>query len=105
MAKINCSVSNCSHNKSNTCYSNIVNIGGGCASKSCTTCCGNFLDSKNYATLTNNTNSNGPCDALVCSVESCLYNSNKSCTAENIDVLGNNVKIYSETNCSTFKQK
>lgn len=105
MTKINCTVSNCSHNKSNTCYSNIVNIGGGCANEVDTTCCGNFLDCKGYSNLTNNTNSNGPCDALVCSVENCLYNCNKYCKAENINVMGNNVKIYSETNCSTFKHK
>ena len=28
MTKINCNVSNCSHNKSNNCYYNIVNITG-----------------------------------------------------------------------------
>ncbi len=37
MTKINCSVSNCSHNKSNICYSNIVNITGGSAKESCST--------------------------------------------------------------------
>ena len=29
MTKINCNVTNCSHNKSSVCYSNIVNIKGG----------------------------------------------------------------------------
>ena len=105
MTKINCGVTNCSHNNSEICYSNIVNIRGGCADKECTTCCANFLDKKLYSTLTNNTNDSGPCDALVCSVESCEYYDNKSCTASNINVSGNDAKIHTETNCSTFKHK
>lgn len=105
MTKVNCNVTNCSHNESNVCYSNIVNIGGGQATKECTTCCGNFLDKQNYSTLTNNTNSNGPCDALVCAVTTCTYNCNKACTAESISVDGSNVHLYGETNCSTFKCK
>lgn len=103
MAKINCGVTNCSHNKSSVCYSNIVNIKGGKAKDSCNTCCGNFLDEKNYSSLTNNTNSCGECDSLVCTVQTCVYNRNLICTAENINVDGTNVNIYTETNCSTFK--
>lgn len=103
MAKINCNVTNCSHNKSNICYSNIVNIKGGKAKDACNTSCGNFLDERDYSTLTNNTNSDGPCDALVCTVQTCVYNKNEACTAENITVNGNNVVVYTEANCSTFK--
>ena len=33
MPKINCSVSNCSHNDENTCYANIINVGGKSARK------------------------------------------------------------------------
>ena len=43
MAEINCSVNNCSHNKSGVCYSNRVNIGGLNSSCSKDTCCGSFL--------------------------------------------------------------
>ena len=68
MTKINCSVTNCSHNKSSVCYSNIVNIKGGQAKEACNTCCGNFLDMRDYSDLTNNTNSSGSCDCLVCKV-------------------------------------
>lgn len=103
MTKINCSVSNCSHNKSNVCYANIVNISGGKAEKECNTCCDNFLDYKGYSNLTNNTNSSGPCDSLVCSVNTCIYNNNRACSAETINVSGNNVVVYSQANCSTFK--
>ena len=103
MTKINCNVTNCSHNKSSVCYSNIVNIKGGQAKEARHTACGNFLDMKDYSNLTNNTNACGPCDSLVCSVQSCVYNKNQACTAESINVDGHNVVVYTEANCSTFK--
>ena len=103
MTKINCNVTNCSHNKSSVCYSNIVSIKGGQAKEACHTACGNFLDMKDYSNLTNNTNACGPCDSLVCSVQSCVYNKSQACTAESINVDGHNVVVYTEANCSTFK--
>lgn len=103
--QINCSVENCSHNKSGTCYSNRVNMdGSGTGTDSCT-CCSSFLDKRNYSNLTNNTNSSGSCDCLVCGVTRCQYNDNKLCTADSINVSGNNVNIYMETNCDTFEAR
>lgn len=105
MNKINCVVNNCSHNKSGTCYSNRVNIGGKTANEECNTCCGSFLDEKLYSDLTNNTNSEGSCDCLVCKVESCIHNCNNLCDLNSINVSGQNIKIYSETNCASFNLK
>ena len=103
MAKISCNVSNCSHYEDGVCYSNRVNIGGKGASTCDDTCCGSFLDKAHYTTLTNNTNGSGSCDCLVCEVETCGYNTNKTCEAPSISVQGNNVHLYSETFCDTFK--
>ncbi|MBZ9632907.1 DUF1540 domain-containing protein [Clostridium sp. FP1] len=106
MARINCSVSNCSHNDENTCFANIINVGGKSAKKDCDTSCASFLDSKIYSDLTNNINENGnQCSAITCNVGTCTYNSNDLCNAKSIDVNGNNVNLYLETNCSTFKTK
>lgn len=107
MNKINCEVTKCSHNCEYTCYANRVNIGGQGAKKIDDTCCGSFLDKSHYSTLTNNTNSdsNKACDCLVCEAETCIYNSNKLCIADNIKVNGSNANVYMETACATFKQK
>lgn len=106
MSKINCSVTNCSHNKDNTCFSNVVTVGGKSAKKDCDTCCASFLDANLYDILTSNTNENGKqCSAITCNVGTCTYNCNNLCDAESIDVSGENVNLYSETNCSTFKTK
>lgn len=105
MTVINCNVDVCSHNKSGSCYANRVDIGGKTACKSCDTCCGSFLDKKNYSTLTNNTNDAGECSCLVCKVDNCTHNCNNLCDLTSIDVSGSNAKIYSETNCDSFSLK
>lgn len=105
MSKIICNVTNCSHNKSEICYANRINVSGGNAKDPGETCCASFLDSAHYSTLTNNTNDHGyECSAIVCDVKSCSYNNNKSCYADGINVSGGRSNIYEETNCSTFKE-
>jgi len=106
MSKISCGVENCSHNSENKCFANIINVGGKSAKKDSDTCCASFLDSLAYSSLTNiiDSNSNG-CDVVSCTVGTCTYNSNELCTARCIEVHGDNVNLYSETDCLTFKTK
>ena len=104
MSKINCSVTNCSHNDETICYANVINVGGKSAKEDSDTCCASFLDAVIYNELTNNINEKGnECRAITCNVGTCTYNSNNLCNADSIDVSGKNVNLYSETNCSTFK--
>lgn len=105
MQKINCDVTNCSHNESGICYSNRVDIGGVSANSARGTCCGSFLNQFLYSTLTNNTNSKGQCDSLTCDVETCTHNSNKLCDLNSINVSGEGVQIYSQTRCSSYDNK
>lgn len=104
--KINCSVDKCSHNSDGICYSNRVDIAGNGAKTDCDTCCGAFLNKQLYSNLTNNTNSAGPCDCLVCQVNTCAYNYNNLCQLDSINVTGSaSTNIYTETNCSSFSNK
>ena len=104
MSKINCSVENCSHNNDNICFANIINVGGKSAKKDYDTCCASFLDAAIYSDLTNNINEKGSeCLSITCNVGTCSYNSNNLCNAESIDVSGEDVDLYLETNCLTFK--
>jgi len=106
MSKINCTVSNCSHNKASNCFANIINVGGKSAKKDDDTSCASFLDAAIYSDLTNSINEKGKeCDAITCNVGTCNYNSNNLCNSESIDVSGKDVNLYLETNCSTFKPK
>lgn len=105
MQKINCDANNCSHNNSGVCYSNRVDIGGMSASSERRTCCGSFLHAAHYSDLTNNTNSNGQCDALTCNAYNCTHNYNKLCKLDSINVSGDGAQIYVETKCSSFDCK
>ncbi|MDD6795714.1 MAG: DUF1540 domain-containing protein [Clostridiaceae bacterium] len=105
MNRICCDVSNCSHNKENICYANRVNIGGKSAEKDMQTCCGSYLNKLLYSDLTNNINSAGSCDSLVCYVETCQHNCNNLCNLEQIDVSGLNANVYEETLCNSFKKR
>lgn len=106
MNTINCSVCNCSHNSNNTCYANRINVAGKGAKNSIDTCCGSFLDEKLYSNLTNNTNEDGNCTALVCNVDTCAHNENSMCVLDNISVSGDSsTKIYNETQCNSFDLK
>lgn len=105
MAKINCAVHDCSHNKSGTCYANSVDIVGNSAQTSSDTCCGAFLSKLHYSELTNNVLSSGSCDSLKCTVETCAFQDNKLCTLDNIQVSGENAEYHTQTACVSFKPK
>ena len=104
MQNINCDVTNCSHNNSGSCYADRVNIGGDGASVEKGTCCGSFLDSRLYSTLTNSTMGGRGSNELVCKAEKCNYNKNKLCTLESIQVSGGPSNIYTETYCASFEE-
>ncbi|WP_300385048.1 DUF1540 domain-containing protein [Clostridium sp.] len=103
MTNINCTATNCSHNKETICHANIINIVGVNSEKDCDTACSSFLDKDHYGNLSNNIFSEGnPCDALVCKVNTCKYNDNKACNLDSINVSGKSVKIYEQTSCESF---
>ena len=105
MAKINCQVTECSHNKSSVCYANCVDIVGSSAKKEYDTSCGSFLNKLHYSELTNNTVSEGASDCLTCTVETCTFNRNNLCTLDSIMVNGASVEFYTQTECDSFKLK
>jgi hypothetical protein len=103
MAKINCEVTNCSHNNAGECYANCIDIVGSSAKKEYDTCCGSFLNNLTYSELTNNTLSAGSCDCLKCTVETCKFHDNHLCTLDHIQVSGQGAQYYTQTDCSSFK--
>jgi hypothetical protein len=103
VAKINCEVTNCSHNKSGVCYANCVDIVGSSSKKDDDTLCGSFLNKLHYSELTNNVLSSGSCDCLKCTVVTCTFNSNNLCTLDDINVSGAHAEYHTQTKCSSFK--
>lgn len=105
MAKIDCDVINCSHNKSGECYANCVDIVGNASVREHDTSCGSYLNKLHYSELTNNVLSSGSCDCLKCMVETCTYNENKLCSLGHIHVSGDQAEYYTQTKCASFKHR
>ncbi|TWH44925.1 DUF1540 domain-containing protein [Sporomusa sp. KB1] len=105
MAKINCTVTSCSHNNSGICYANCVDIVGNSATEQSHTCCGSYLNKLHYSQLTSNVLNSGSCDCLKCAVETCIYNDNKLCRLDTIQVSGDKVEYHTQTECDSFKHR
>lgn len=106
MNRIDCGVTNCSHNNNEVCHASTINVTGGATDDKEHTSCASFLNSLVYSDLTNEVNEqSGSCSSIGCDVESCKFNSNQICSADSIMVNGNEVNLYSETNCSTFEAR
>nr|WP_302597099.1 DUF1540 domain-containing protein [uncultured Cellulosilyticum sp.] len=107
MPKISCSVGTCSYNQDQQrCCASIVNIGGKGSQDSGCTCCGTFLNRLGYSDLAQYTNNRGDIDAILCRVDTCVYNTSEHCTLNEIQV-GSKTEadIYTETDCLSFKKK
>lgn len=110
MNRISCCVDNCSHNKNQVCYANVINVVGENAQKDSETCCGSFLDKAVYGTLENSVNSYSEtesCDSIICNACNCKHNDNSVCKLDNINVnsLDSSVSLYSETCCGSFEEE
>lgn len=105
MTRINCEVERCSHNKRGVCYANCVDIVGSSAKEEYDTACASFLNKLHYSELTNNTLSEGACECLKCTAETCTFNENNLCTLDGIQVSGRAVELYTQTECASFERK
>lgn len=105
MSKVNCCVKNCSHHQNGICYANIVTISGSSAETEGDTCCSAFLNQATYSKLTDNTQSYGQCESLVCKVDTCTYNENSTCQLDSIVVAGENPMLYTETSCASYLKR
>lgn len=105
MPRIRCHAETCSHNSSGVCYANGINVAGGMTHEKQATCCASFLDQTIYSSLTNNTATDGDCDRIACEVTTCVYQKDGACSAESIEISGQNAAAYRETQCNTFRSR
>lgn len=104
MPKINCTVDTCSYNKSNVCRASIINVGGKGATSDCSTCCGTFLNRLGYSNLAQFTDNRGDTDAILCQVDTCVYNKAQHCGLQEINVGSQSeAEVYTQTDCNSFK--
>ncbi len=106
MPRIDCSVGNCSYNKEQVCHASIVNIGGKGSKTTEGTCCGTFLNKLGYSDLAQYTEARGDTDAILCKVDTCVYNKKEHCSLNEIEVGSlKEVEVYTETDCLSYEKK
>ena len=104
MAKLECSVRNCFYNEDKYCSKGDIMVGGKDATTSRYTCCESFRERKG------DTASNAVCHpkkeiVIGCQACNCVYNKDEKCSADCVDISGNNACDCKETECKTFNCK
>ncbi|MGN0375330.1 MAG: DUF1540 domain-containing protein [Butyrivibrio sp.] len=102
MTDLGCCVDFCKHNEDNKCCRSDIKVGGTHATEPENTFC------SSYEERVSDSVSNACCKPnqklqISCEAENCVYNENRNCTAEHIDV-GRSV-VQGKTECSTFRMK
>lgn len=107
MPRINCSVENCSYNHNKFCCASVVNINGGGANITESTCCSTFLDRMGYSNLQDHSREGTvEVDAILCQVDTCMYYRANHCILEEIEVSSlDKPEVYTQTDCLSFERK
>lgn len=103
MTNLECSVATCSYNENRMCKRENIKVGGQEAIKPSETVCESFyprgtntmtsLDDKGAQKETN----------VACGAVTCVYNQDKKCTADHIQIAGVKAVASGETECGTFQ--
>ena len=106
MPRINCSVENCSYNQGKYCCASVVKIEGRSANVTEETCCSTFLDDMGYNQSNNILTNLVDVDAILCNVNTCVYNECEHCTLHDIEVSSlNATEVFTQTDCLSFDRK
>lgn len=104
MTTLGCNVNACSHNKDNCCCLSSIEVHGNSACKCDETCCGSFYEADSE-TAKNASESPKINLSISCEASNCVYNEDKKCSADHIDISGICAQDASETVCASFKCK
>lgn len=107
MTNLKCDVIHCSSNKGNCCCRPEIQVNGKHAQDCCDTCCASFSKIAEGGAATNSVdyccaNCQVP---IACTAESCKYNRDGSCEANEVKVSGSNATNEAQTMCATFSCK
>lgn len=104
MTRLECNVTTCLHNAEHCCCKGAIIVDGEHASECYETCCGSF-DKRGDETYHNRFETPEVETKVECEAVKCIYNENKYCTAERIDISGNGATLPSQTECATFRSR
>lgn len=100
MPSLTCSAQFCTHNKNNCCCISNIHVIGKKSDEPQDTACGNFVQSMGAVQLNESS-----CHTLSidCDAQKCVYNKQKVCFAERVDIGGVQAHETGKTECSTFR--
>lgn len=115
---LSCSAVNCVHNMSGLCSANNIHVMGSGAHTSSDTMCNTFAEKglKNAITHVVNMNVAGEIKqlftnksiemspAIKCEARNCIYNDDRVCQADNVQIYGSRAEQSEGTECETFRQ-
>lgn len=104
MPKLECSAVSCTYNKDKLCAKGDILVRGTDAEKPSETCCDSFVGAGRDC-YCNSASTGKPHIAVACEAINCIYNEDRTCTAEHIGISGNSAHTSSETECASFQNR
>ncbi|MBS6229867.1 MAG: DUF1540 domain-containing protein [Negativibacillus sp.] len=106
MSKLTCHVTSCASNQNCCCCQPAIKVQGRGACRCSETECQSF-HKKGTGEISNATQFSHPNpDCMIkCTAEHCVYNTQGSCTAEQVDISGHGAQERCETSCKSFRAR
>lgn len=104
MVILKCDAKNCIHNDDNYCCRGTILVEGNDAETKSGTWCSDFHE-RGEESMKNHTGEPETAILVDCSAYKCVYNENRVCHADNIDIKGNHATTSRDTECAAFRCK
>ena len=104
MALLDCTVTNCTYNKSECCCKGDILVGGIHADSDEDTCCESYKE-KRFDSYQSSLVHPSKTINIDCEATNCTYNNYLRCNAEHVDICGSNANSPGGTICSTFTER
>lgn len=104
MNNLRCSVTSCGNNCDLLCKLDSIQVEGQCANTQDQTFCRSFIPRDQQVCNSRGMEEFGSeLTQIGCDADTCSYNKSCRCTAEQVDVCGNQACTCSDTECATFR--
>ena len=95
MAQLDCNVKSCCHNEDNCCCLSSIEVNGSNACNCEDTCCGSYFEDKSGEK--NSAQTPHVSLSIACQATNCMYNDDKVCHADHVDISGIRATAAHET--------
>ena len=104
MTELKCTARHCIHNADNYCCKGKIQVEGPDADVHDETCCGSFDERRNGAFCNVEEHPDRYLE-VCCDAINCIYNQDRVCHADRIDIHGPSARTTERTECATFQRK